>query len=185
MGDGAQVALELLGGHADTVIRNHDGTGVLIKGNTDGQVTLVELDARILQALKVELVDGIARSSFAGFDNLACQTATAHGGQHGDAAHNIGLPRCDAFVQVARRRNRSLCICRALQFLGKRARAAGELAVHVQRHVDASLRLIDSVEFALVALLVHKNGAAHQRRVIKATRLKLNIHSHPFIRHER
>ena len=61
MGDGAQIALELLGGHADTVIRNGDGTGIFIKGNTDGQVALVELDTRILQALKVELVDGIAR----------------------------------------------------------------------------------------------------------------------------
>ena len=61
MGDGAQVALELLGGHADTVIRDGNGAGVFIKGDTDGQVALVELDARILQALKVELVDGIAR----------------------------------------------------------------------------------------------------------------------------
>ena len=61
MGDGAQVALELLGGHADTVIRNSDGTGIFIKGDTNGQVTLVELDTRILKALKVELVDGIAR----------------------------------------------------------------------------------------------------------------------------
>ena len=61
MGDGAQVALELLGGHTDTVIRNRDGTGIFIKGNTDGQVALVELDTRILQALKVELIDGIAR----------------------------------------------------------------------------------------------------------------------------
>ena len=61
MGDGAQVALELLGGHADPVIRNSDGAGVLIKGDTNGQVALVELDARILQALKVELVDGVAR----------------------------------------------------------------------------------------------------------------------------
>ena len=61
MGDGAQVALELLGGHADTVIRNSDAAGVLIKGDTDGQVALVEFDTRILKALKVELVDGIAR----------------------------------------------------------------------------------------------------------------------------
>ena len=61
MGDGAQIALKLLGGHADTVIRNGNGAGVFIKGNTNGQVALVELDARILQALKVELVDGIAR----------------------------------------------------------------------------------------------------------------------------
>ena len=61
MSDGAQITLELLGGHADTVIRDGNGAGVFIKGNTNGQVALVELDARILQALKIELVDGIAR----------------------------------------------------------------------------------------------------------------------------
>ena len=61
VGDGTQVALELLGGHADTVIRDRDGAGILIEGDANGQVALVELDARILQALKVELVDGIAR----------------------------------------------------------------------------------------------------------------------------
>ena len=61
MGDGAQVALELLGGHANAVIRDGNGAGVFIKGDANSQVALVELDARILQALKVEFVDGIAR----------------------------------------------------------------------------------------------------------------------------
>ena len=61
MGDGAQIALELLGGHANAVIRDGNGAGVFIKGDANSQVALVELDARILQALKVELVDGIAR----------------------------------------------------------------------------------------------------------------------------
>ena len=61
MRDGTQIALELLGGHTDTVIRNSDRAGILIKGDTNGQVALIELDARILQALKVELVDGVAR----------------------------------------------------------------------------------------------------------------------------
>ena len=61
MGDGAQIALELLGGHADAVIRNRDGAGILIEGDANGQVALIDLDARVLQALKVELVDGIAR----------------------------------------------------------------------------------------------------------------------------
>lgn len=45
--------------------------------------------------------------------------------------------------------------------------------------------LVDSVELILVALLVHKNDAAHQRRVIKAFRLKLDIHGCPFIQCER
>ena len=61
MGDGAQIALELLGGHANAVIRDGNGAGVFIKGNANSQVALVDLDARILQALKVELVDGVAR----------------------------------------------------------------------------------------------------------------------------
>ena len=61
MGDGAQIALELLGGHADAVIRNRDSAGILIEGDANGQVALVDLNARVLQALKVELVDGIAR----------------------------------------------------------------------------------------------------------------------------
>ena len=39
--------------------------------------------------------------------------------------------------------------------------------------------LVDSVELILVALLVHKNDTAHQRRVLKASRLKLDIHDSP------
>ena len=61
MGDGAQIALQLLGGHANAVIRDGNGAGVFIKGDANGQVALVDLDARVLQALKVELVDGVAR----------------------------------------------------------------------------------------------------------------------------
>ena len=60
MGDGAQIALELLGGHANAVIRDGNGAGVFIKRGANSQVALVELDTRVLQALKVELVDGIA-----------------------------------------------------------------------------------------------------------------------------
>ena len=36
MGDGAQIALELLGGHANAVIRDGNGAGVFIKGNANG-----------------------------------------------------------------------------------------------------------------------------------------------------
>ncbi len=61
MGDGAQIALQLLGGHANAVIRDGNGADVFIKGDANGQVALVDLDARVLQALKVELVDGVAR----------------------------------------------------------------------------------------------------------------------------
>ncbi len=61
MGDGAQVALQLLGGHANAVIRNGNGARVFIKGDANGQVALVDLDAGVGQTLKVELVDGVAR----------------------------------------------------------------------------------------------------------------------------
>ena len=61
MGDGAQIALELLGGHANAVIRDGNGAGVFIKRDANSQVALVELDTRVLQALKVELVDGVTR----------------------------------------------------------------------------------------------------------------------------
>ena len=35
MGDGAQIALELLGGHANAVIRDSNGAGVFIKGDAN------------------------------------------------------------------------------------------------------------------------------------------------------
>ena len=76
-------------------------------------------------------------------------------------------------------------ICRALKLFGKHARATGKLAVYIERHMNAVRILVDSVELILVALLVHKNDAAHQRRVIKASRLKLDIHGCPFIQCER
>jgi len=96
-----------------------------------------------------------------------------------------GPPRRDAFVQVARRRHRSLYVSRALKLFGKHARATGKLAVYIERHMNAVRILVDSVKLILVALLVHKNDAAHQRRVIKASRLKLDIHGCPFIQCER
>ena len=70
-------------------------------------------------------------------------------------------------------------IYRALQLLGKHARAAGELAIYVQRHMNAARGLIDLVELDFVTLFVHKDGAAHQRRILKASRLNLNIRSRP------
>lgn len=95
------------------------------------------------------------------------------------------VPRRDTFVHIARRRHRDLRVGHTLEFLGKHARTARELAVNIKRHVDATWGLVDSVKLVFVALFVHKNDAAHQRRVLKATRLKLDIHSCPFIRCER
>ena len=132
-----------------------------------------------------KLCAGIACTQSTGIDDRTRQTATAHARQHSHAPHNIGLPRCDAFVQIARRQHRGLCVSHALKLLGKHARATGKLAVYIERQMNAALILVDSVELILVALLVYKNDAAHQRRVIKASRLKLDIHGCPFIQCER
>ena len=132
-----------------------------------------------------KLSAGIACTRSTGLDDRTRQSATTHSRQHGDAPHNVGLPRRNAFVHVACRQHWDLCVSHALKLFGKHARATGKLAVYIERHMNAVRILVDSVELILVALLVHKNDAAHQRRVIKASRLKLNIHGCPFIQCER
>ena len=57
--DGAQVLLELLGGHADTVIGNGERALVLVGRDANGQVIGVDLDAGVGDALEVELVHGV------------------------------------------------------------------------------------------------------------------------------
>ena len=44
-----------------SIIFNCNRAGIFIKRDANSQVALVELDTRVLQALKVELVDGVAR----------------------------------------------------------------------------------------------------------------------------
>ena len=61
VGDGAQVALELVGRHADAVVRDGEGAGVLVGCDADGEAVLVELDIRVGEALEVELVLGVGR----------------------------------------------------------------------------------------------------------------------------
>ena len=61
VGDGAQVALELVGRHADAVVRDGEGAGVLVGRDADGEAVLVELDVRVGEALEVELVLRIGR----------------------------------------------------------------------------------------------------------------------------
>ncbi len=61
VGDGAEVLLELLGGHANAVIRDGEGAGVLVVSERDGQVLLVDLGGGVGQALEVQLVDGVRR----------------------------------------------------------------------------------------------------------------------------
>ena len=59
VGDGAEVLLELLCRHADAVVGDRDGSGVLVKGHVDGEVCLVHLHGAVREALEVELVDGV------------------------------------------------------------------------------------------------------------------------------
>ena len=59
VGDGAEVLLELVGGHADAVVRDSEGAGVLVVGERDGEVLLVDFGGGVGQALEVELVDGV------------------------------------------------------------------------------------------------------------------------------
>ena len=59
MGDCAEVLVEIFLGHADTVIGDHDGAGILIEGKTDGKGALVHLHIRVREALEAQLVDSI------------------------------------------------------------------------------------------------------------------------------
>ena len=61
MGDGAQVALQILRGHADAVIGNGQRARVLVERDSNSQVAEVELDIGVGQALEVELVHGVRR----------------------------------------------------------------------------------------------------------------------------
>lgn len=60
-GDGAQVLFQLFLGHADTVIADRQGAGILVGGDVDGQILFLDADGGIGQALEVELVAGIGR----------------------------------------------------------------------------------------------------------------------------
>ena len=59
VGDRAEVLLQLVRRHADSVVRDGDGAGVLVKAHVDGEVCLVDADRAVGEALEVELVDGI------------------------------------------------------------------------------------------------------------------------------
>ena len=59
MGDGTQVLLQLLGSHANAVIRNSERTIVLIKGDADGKIGTVDIHVIIRKALEVELVHSV------------------------------------------------------------------------------------------------------------------------------
>ena len=59
MGDRAEVVLELVLGHADTVIGDRQGAGVLIDGETDQEIAVLHADGIIRQGAEIELVDRV------------------------------------------------------------------------------------------------------------------------------
>ncbi len=61
MGDGAQVAVQVLLRHADAVVGHGDGAGVLVEGDVDAELVLRQLDAGVGEAFEVQLVDGVRR----------------------------------------------------------------------------------------------------------------------------
>ena len=61
MGDGAQVAIEVVFAHADAVIGHRDRAGVGVKRHGDGQVCAIDLQPLVGQAAEVQLVDRVRR----------------------------------------------------------------------------------------------------------------------------
>src|SRR5699024_1554298 len=60
LGNGAQVALQLILGHADTVIADHEGTGFPVHGQKDSVILLGSGNRTVSQTAKIQLVDSIA-----------------------------------------------------------------------------------------------------------------------------
>ena len=59
VGDGAQMLLQLLLGHTDTVIGNGESACVLINGDGNAEIRLIHAHAVIRQRAEVQLVNGI------------------------------------------------------------------------------------------------------------------------------
>ena len=57
--DGAQILLHLLPAHADTVVRDGEGPGVLIRVQTDLEIAPVQAHGIVRQGLIGQLVDGV------------------------------------------------------------------------------------------------------------------------------
>ena len=58
--DGAQVLLQLLGGHAHAVVRHREGPGVLVRGHNDAHVPPLDFHCVVRQGKIGQLVDGVA-----------------------------------------------------------------------------------------------------------------------------
>ena len=61
MRDGAEVLVELVFRHADAVVGDGDGAGILVERHMNGQLILGKLHVGVSQALEIELVDGVGR----------------------------------------------------------------------------------------------------------------------------
>ena len=60
MRDGAEVLVELGLGHADAVVRDGDGAGILVEGEADRKILGTQVDRIVRKRLELELVDGVA-----------------------------------------------------------------------------------------------------------------------------
>ena len=58
--DSAQVVLQLLLGHADAVVGDSEGAGVLVHSQLDSEIVLVKSHRGVGQRLEIELVDSVA-----------------------------------------------------------------------------------------------------------------------------
>ena len=61
MGDGAQVLLELVFGHADARIAHGNGARIFVEGYVNGQLVFRELHVGIGEALEIELIHSVGR----------------------------------------------------------------------------------------------------------------------------
>ena len=59
VGDGTEVLVELLLGHANAVVAYRNAAGLLIKGQPDSKLGLVDTEVRVLDCLEAQLVEGI------------------------------------------------------------------------------------------------------------------------------
>ena len=59
-GDDAQVVVQLLLGHADAVVADREGAGLLVHGQLDGEVLPGKAGGAVLQGAVIELVNGVA-----------------------------------------------------------------------------------------------------------------------------
>ena len=89
---------------------------------------------------------GGARRIIARTHYLARKAAAPILAQNRHAPQQVCLRCLNALIKLARRRLGRLGRCRALQLLGEHAGAAGDLAINVERHMNAPGIVIDLID---------------------------------------